>query len=173
MMNGIDAVAIATGNDWRAVEAGVHAYAARSGSYRPLCVWSEGDDASLVGAVELPLALGIVGGSSRVHAAARLGLKITGVESSQDLAMIAASVGMASNLSALRALSTEGIQRGHMALHARSVAFEAGAHVGEVESVAEEIRRRGNFSVEAARDALREKRESEPPLRDAKVPSGE
>jgi len=171
MMNGIDAVAIATGNDWRSVEAGVHAYAARDGAYGPLCVWSEGPNGELVGALELPLALGIVGGSSRVHAGARLGLQITGVESSQDLAMIAASVGMASNLSALRALSTEGIQRGHMALHARSVAVEAGAEDGEVDSVAEAIRDRGDFSVEAARDALREKRESEWPTDARNAPS--
>src|SRR5690606_27771669 len=121
VMNGIDSVVIATGNDYRAVEAGAHAHAARSGRYRPLSTWRrEGED--LVGEIELPLALGIVGGTLRVHPAARLSLDLCGVKSARELCMLTACVGLASNLAALRALGTEGIQQGHMSLHARSVA---------------------------------------------------
>ena len=157
IMNGIDAVVLATGNDFRAVEAGAHAFAALSGRYAPLSVWRrDGDD--LVGELELPLALGIVGGTLRVHPAARLALKILGVESADELSMIAASVGLASNLAALRALATEGIQRGHMSLHARSVAAAAGARGQEVERVAETIALDGNVTLDAARRALEELR---------------
>jgi hydroxymethylglutaryl-CoA reductase len=124
IMNGIDAVVIATGNDWRGVEAGAHAYAARRGRYEPLATWAvEGD--ALVGRVELPMALGTVGGTLSVHAGARLGLRILGVDSASTLGMIATCVGLASNLAALRALATEGIQRGHMALHNRAVGKSA------------------------------------------------
>ena len=119
IMNGVDAVVIATGNDWRGVEAGAHAFAAASGSYRPLATWSrEGRD--LVGKLEMPMAVGTVGGTLQVHAGARLAQRILGVESASTLAMIIGSVGMASNLAALRALATDGIQRGHMALHRRA-----------------------------------------------------
>jgi hydroxymethylglutaryl-CoA reductase len=120
IMNGIDAVVIATGNDWRGIEAGAHAYAARRGRYEPLAIWSVADS-HLVGRLELPMALGTVGGTLQVHAGARLGLRILGVDSASTLGMIAACVGLASNLAALRALATEGIQRGHMALHNRAV----------------------------------------------------
>ena len=121
ILNGVDAVAVATGNDWRQVEAGAHAYAAASGRYAPLSSWRvEGPD--LVGALEMPLALGIVGGALRTHACARLCLRILGVESAQELARVAGAAGLATNFAALRALATEGIQRGHMELHARSVA---------------------------------------------------
>ncbi len=120
IMNGIDAVVIATGNDWRGVEAGAHAYAARRGHYEPLATWSVVGN-RLVGLVELPMALGTVGGTLSVHAGARLALRILGVDSASTLGMIAACVGLASNLAALRALATEGIQRGHMALHNRAV----------------------------------------------------
>jgi hydroxymethylglutaryl-CoA reductase len=157
LMNGLDAVVIATGNDWRAVESGAHAYAARSGRYAPLCVWRrEGDD--LVGELELPLSLGTVGGPSRVHEGARMGLRIVSVNSATELAMVAASVGMASNLAALRALASEGIQRGHMALHARSVAIAAGANGPDVERVATRIHGTGEISVAAARRVLSELR---------------
>jgi hydroxymethylglutaryl-CoA reductase len=153
LMNGLDAVVIATGNDWRAVESGAHAYAARNGRYEPLCVWrSEGEH--LVGELELPLSLGTVGGPSRVHDGARMGLRIASVGSATELAMIAASIGMASNLAALRALATEGIQRGHMGLHARSVAIAAGATGEDVERVATYIHALGNITVDAARRAL-------------------
>ncbi len=155
LMNGLDAVVIATGNDWRAVEAGAHAYAARSGSYSPLCVW-RADKGDLVGVLEIPLSLGTVGGPSRVHAGAAMGLRVVDACSAIELAMVAASVGMASNLAALRALATEGIQRGHMALHARSVAIAAGAVGNDVERVAHRIHALGNVSVDAARRALSE-----------------
>src|SRR6187399_942204 len=157
IMNGVDAVVLATGNDFRAVEAGAHAYAARSGQYRPLAVWRR-DGSDLIGELELPLSLGIVGGTLRVHPTARLALKILGVTSADELAMTAASVGLASNLSALRALATEGIQRGHMSLHARSVASAAGALGDEVELVAARIAGDGLITVEAASRALSELR---------------
>ncbi len=153
VMNGIDAVVIATGNDFRAVEAGAHAYAALSGRYRPLSVWRR-DGEDLVGELTLPLALGIVGGTLRVHPTARLALSLVRVESADDLAMTAASVGLASNLAALRALATEGIQRGHMSLHARSVAVAAGAKGAEVEAVAGSISEDGSITLEAALRAL-------------------
>jgi hydroxymethylglutaryl-CoA reductase len=119
IMNGVDAVVIATGNDWRGVEAGAHAYAAASGRYRPLATWTvEGE--ALVGRLVMPMAVGIVGGTVQVHRGARLALRILGVGSARDLAMVIGCVGLASNLAALRALATEGIQRGHMALHNRA-----------------------------------------------------
>ncbi len=161
IMNGIDAVVLATGNDFRAVEAGAHAYAARSGRYAPLAVWRR-DGEDLVGELELPLALGTVGGTLRVHPAARLALKLLKIESADELAMVAASVGLASNLSALRALATEGIQRGHMSLHARSVAIAAGAQGDEVELVAARMSMRGVVTVEAATLALGELRATPP-----------
>jgi hydroxymethylglutaryl-CoA reductase len=153
IMNGIDAVVIATGNDWRAVEAGAHAYAARSGRYQPLATWSrDGDD--LVGVIELPMALGTVGGTLRVHPAARLSLRLLDVTDAQELAGIAAAVGLASNLAAVRALATDGIQRGHMGLHARSVALAAGAAGGQVERVAAMIVEARDITLEGARKAL-------------------
>ena len=155
LMNGLDAVVIATGNDWRAVEAGAHAYAARSGKYSPLCVWhADGED--LMGVLEMPLSLGTVGGPSRVHEGARMGLRVVDASSATELAMVAASVGMASNLAALRALATDGIQRGHMALHARSVASAAGAIGADVERVAHRIHSLGEVTIDAAHRALAE-----------------
>jgi len=159
IMNGIDAVVIATGNDWRAVEAGAHAYAARSGRYQPLAVWTRapGEDDEedvLVGCIELPMALGTVGGTLRVHPAARLSLRLLAVTDAQELAGIAAAVGLASNLAAVRALATDGIQRGHMGLHARSVALAAGASGTRVERVAAMIVEARDITVEGARKAL-------------------
>ena len=153
IMNGIDSVVIASGNDYRAVEAGAHSFAARSGQYSPLSIWRRDGD-QLAGFLELPLALGTVGGTLRVHPSARLSLQIAHVTSAGDLAAIAASVGLASNLAAVRALATDGIQRGHMALHARSVALAAGAEGSEVESVAAIIVEARDITVEAARRAL-------------------
>lgn len=127
IMNGIDAVLIATGNDWRAVEAGAHAYAARSGLYQSLSTWDVDSDGNLVGTLELPMAVGIVGGATKAHPGARVALKVMGVQTAQELAQVIVSVGLAQNLAALRALATEGIQRGHMELHARSMAVAAGA----------------------------------------------
>ncbi len=159
LMNGLDAVVIATGNDWRSVEAGAHAYAARNGRYEPLCTWhADGDD--LIGKLELPLSLGTVGGPSRVHDGARMGLRIVSVQSATELAMVAASVGMASNLAALRALATEGIQRGHMALHAKSVALAAGACGEDVERVASAIHALGDVTLATAERVLRDLRAS-------------
>jgi hydroxymethylglutaryl-CoA reductase len=153
IMNGVDAVVIATGNDWRAVEAGAHAFASRTGRYQPLAIWSA-DDGALVGAIEMPMALGTVGGTLRVHPAARLSLRLLGVTGARELASIAASVGLASNLAAVRALATCGIQRGHMALHARAVALAAGAAGAEVERVATMIVEARDITIEAARKAL-------------------
>jgi hydroxymethylglutaryl-CoA reductase len=159
IMNGIDSVVIATGNDTRAVEAGVHAYAARSGQYRPVAVWRrEGEE--LVGELEVPLALGIVGGTLRVHPLARLALRIVGVDSAAELAHVAASAGLASNLAALRALATEGISRGHLSLHARSVATAAGAQGAEVEQVAAVLAERGSVTVDTAIAVLGELRKA-------------
>ncbi|MDB4945303.1 MAG: Hydroxymethylglutaryl-CoA reductase [Labilithrix sp.] len=172
IMNGIDAVVIATGNDWRAVEAGAHAFAARSGRYAPLSIWRR-DPASpdvLSGFLEVPLALGTVGGTLRVHPSARLSLEIAGIESAGQLAAVAASVGLASNLAAVRALATDGIQRGHMALHARSVALAAGGQGGEVESVAAIIVEARDITVEAARRALAMLRGSARPSAPAPAP---
>src|SRR5580693_3802841 len=153
IMNGIDAVVIATGNDWRAVEAGAHAYAARTGRYAPLAVWRRDGD-TLEGKLELPLALGTVGGTLRVHPAARLSLRMLRVADAQELAGVAAAVGLASNLAAVRALATDGIQRGHMGLHARSVALAAGAVGPEVERVAAMIVEARDITLEGARKAL-------------------
>lgn len=119
VMNGIDAVAVATGNDWRAIEAGAHAYAARDGGYRPLTQWELASNGDLIGSLEMPLAVGIVGGLTRTHRVAQLALKVLGVKTGQELAAVMAAVGLAQNLAALRALATEGIQEGHMKLHAR------------------------------------------------------
>jgi hydroxymethylglutaryl-CoA reductase len=153
IMNGVDAVVIATGNDWRAVEAGAHAYAARTGQYRPLAIWRRDQDV-LVGELEMPLALGTVGGTLRVHPAARLSLRLLGVTDAQELAGIAASVGLASNLAAVQALATDGIQRGHMGLHARSVALAAGASGEQVARVAAMIVEARDITMDGARKAL-------------------
>jgi hydroxymethylglutaryl-CoA reductase len=119
ILNGIDAMAIATANDWRGIEAGAHAYAARDGQYRALTTWDRDPSGDLVGSLELPLAVGIVGGTISAHPVAKIALKILGVTSAQELASVMAAVGLAQNLGALRALASEGIQQGHMALHAR------------------------------------------------------
>jgi hydroxymethylglutaryl-CoA reductase len=127
ILNGIIAVVIATCNDHRAVEAGAHAYAARNGCYEPLTVWEKNEDGDLVGSIELPMAIGIVGGATRVHPIAKIALKILGVKTARELGEVIAAVGLAQNLGALRALAHEGIQRGHMRLHARNMAMAAGA----------------------------------------------
>ena len=142
-MNGIDAVALATGNDWRAIEAGAHAYAARDGRYRPLSRWERDERGDLVGRIELPMAAGTFGGATRAHPTAQLSLAILGVETSQELAQVLAAVGLAQNLAALRALVMEGIQRGHMRLHARQVAMAAGASAGQIDQVARRMVQEG------------------------------
>jgi len=154
IMNGVDAVLIATGQDWRAVEAGAHAYAARSGRYTALARWRL-RDAALVGKMTLPLAVGVVGGIVRIHPSVRSSLRLGRFESAQDLASVAASVGLAQNLGALRALAGEGIQTGHMRLHARNVSYEAGARGAEVEAVSRVIAERNKVDVDTAREVLR------------------
>jgi len=154
IMNGVDAVVIATGNDWRGVEAGAHAYAARSGTYTSLSTWSEGAGGELIGKLELPMAVGITGGSTQSHPAARTNLRLIGARSSGELAGIIAAVGLAQNLAALRALATEGIQRGHMRLHARQVALSAGAKLDEVDRLAAQLGNEKNIRFERARQIL-------------------
>jgi len=150
IMNGVDAVVIATGNDWRAVEAGAHAYAARSGRYTSLSTWGKDAAGNLVGSLEMPLAVGIVGGATRVHPGARAALKLMGIQHAAQLAEIIISVGLAQNLAALRALATEGIQHGHMALHARQVAIAAGAEGDRVELLAQQLVRENAVRIERA-----------------------
>lgn len=150
IMNGIDAVVIATGNDWRAVEAGAHAYAARDGSYTSLSRWWQDSDGNLRGAMELPLAVGIVGGATRVHPAAQIALKIMNITSARQLSQIIAAVGLAQNLAAIRALATEGIQNGHMRMHARQIAVAAGASGAQVGQVVEQMIQEQNIRPERA-----------------------
>ena len=156
VMNGIDAVVIATGNDWRAIEAGAHAYAARSGIYTSLTQWWQDDAGNLHGAIELPLALGIVGGATRVHPTAQIALKILGVETAQQLAEIVAAVGLAQNLEAIKALATEGIQRGHMSLHAKQIAIAAGASGALIERIVQTMIEEGNIRLERAKALVQE-----------------
>lgn len=139
IMNGVDAVVIASGNDWRAIEAGAHAYAARSGRYTALSTWGVDVDGNLNGELEMPMAVGIVGGATRVHPGAQTALKLMDVKTASELAEIIVSVGLAQNLAALRALATEGIQRGHMSLHARQVAIAAGAKGEMIEQLAKQL----------------------------------
>ena len=155
IMNGVDAVVLATGNDWRAVEAGAHAYAARSGKYTSLSKWSKGKNGDLVGELEMPLTVGTVGGATRVHPGAGAALKLMGVSSARELAEVIVSVGLAQNLGALRALATEGIQRGHMALHARQVAAAAGAPPDLVGPIAEQMVNEGHIHIDRAVEILK------------------
>lgn len=139
IMNGIDPVIVATGNDWRAVEAGAHAWACRSGRYTSLTTWEKDTAGALVGTIEMPMPVGLVGGATKTHPLAQLSLKIMGVKTAQELGEVAVAVGLAQNLGALRALATEGIQRGHMALHARNIALVAGATGEEIDAVARQM----------------------------------
>lgn len=139
IMNGIIPAVTATGNDTRAIEAGAHAYAARNGRYTSLTVWEKNKDGDLVGTIEVPMAVGLVGGATKVHPVARLAVKILGVKSAVELGEVIAAVGLAQNLTALKALATEGIQRGHMSLHARNVAVAAGATPDIIDQVVAEM----------------------------------
>lgn len=150
VMNGIDAVGIATGNDWRGIEAGAHAYAARHGRYEPLTRWWRADG-YLHGEIELPMAVGTVGGSTRVHPTLQVLRKLLRADGARELAMVMVAVGLAQNLGALSALASEGIQRGHMSLHARSVALAAGVAQDQIDDVAAQLVRFGQFSPAAAR----------------------
>jgi hydroxymethylglutaryl-CoA reductase len=163
IMNGIDAVALACGQDWRAIEAGAHAYASREGRYTSLSTWTRDRKGRLVGTLELPLAVGTVGGATRVHPGAKVALKILGVQTSRELAEVMAAVGLAQNLGALRALSTEGIQRGHMTLHARQVAIAAGATGDQVQAVAARLVAERKVRLDRAQEILAE---------DAQAPTG-
>jgi hydroxymethylglutaryl-CoA reductase len=156
IMNGIDPVVVATGNDWRAIEAGAHAYAARDGRYTSLTRWEIDRTGALCGSIELPMALGLVGGATKTHPAAQAALRLLKVQSAQELAEVTAAVGLAQNMAALRALATEGIQKGHMALHARNIAILAGAEGGEVDRIARLIVAAGTVTVDAAKAALAE-----------------
>ncbi len=158
IMNGVTAVVLATGNDTRAVEAGAHAYAALRG-YKPLTTYERNSEGDLVGTIELPVAVGIVGGATASHPVARACLKILGVRSARELARVIAAVGLAQNFAALRALATEGIQRGHMELHARNIAAMAGAKGDEVDAVAEVLVRERRIRVDFAEEVLRRLRE--------------
>lgn len=160
VMNGVDAVVIATGNDWRAIEAGAHAYAARSGVYTSLTRWWADDAGSLRGSIELPLAVGIVGGATRVHPAARAALKVLGVGTARELAEVIAAVGLAQNLAAMRALATEGIQRGHMSLHARQLAIAAGAAGDQVARVVQAMIAENNIGLERATQLVQQLQEN-------------
>ncbi|HPA33158.1 MAG TPA: hydroxymethylglutaryl-CoA reductase, degradative [Anaerolineaceae bacterium] len=156
IMNGVDAVVLATANDWRAVEAGAHAYAALSGRYTSLSTWGMDEKGNLTGFLEMPMAVGIVGGATRVHPSARAAIKLMGIQSARELAEIIVSVGLAQNLAALRALATEGIQRGHMGLHARQVAIAAGAAGDEVDRVAGQMVQERTVRIDRAAEILSE-----------------
>ena len=156
IMNGIDPVIIATGNDWRAVEAGAHAYATRNGQYSSMTTWSKDEAGNLVGELELPMSLGIVGGASRVHPMAKVAYKLLNISSAKELAQVVVAVGLAQNLGALKALATDGIQKGHMALHSRSVAMAAGATGEMVDMVAKKLVEEKEIRVGYAKKLLEE-----------------
>ncbi len=156
IMNGVDAVVIATGNDWRAIEAGAHAYAGRSGRYTSLSHWGTDKDRNLVGTLEMPMAVGIVGGATKVHPTARAVLKVMGITSARELAEIIVSVGLAQNFAAIRALATEGIQRGHMGLHARQLAMAAGAEGDEIERIAAQMVKEKQVRLDRAQALVEE-----------------
>ncbi|MCW4019678.1 MAG: hydroxymethylglutaryl-CoA reductase, degradative [Candidatus Bathyarchaeota archaeon] len=159
ILNGIIGVVIATCNDHRAVEAGAHAYAARTGRYLPLSVWEKNEDGDLVGSIELPMAVGTIGGATKVHPIARIALKILDVKSARELGEVMAAVGLAQNLGALRALAHEGIQKGHMSLHARNIAIMAGAAGDLIDLVAERMVKERKIRMDRAKELLEELRE--------------
>lgn len=156
IMNGIDAVLIATGNDFRAVEAGAHSYAARDEKYRPLTKYWKDEDGNLVGEIELPLAIGVVGGASSLHRKAQICRKILGVKSARELAEVIASVGLAQNFAALLALSTVGIQKGHMELHAQNIAVMAGAKGEQIDVIAKRMIEEGKIRLDRAKELMKE-----------------
>jgi len=155
-LNGIIAVTIATCNDHRAVEAGAHAYAARTGKYSPLTVWEKNKKGDLVGSIELPMAVGIIGGATKVHPIAKIALKILGVQTANELAEVMAAVGLAQNLAALRALADEGLQRGHMSLHARNLAIMAGAQEELVDVIVERMVKERKVRFDRAKELIEE-----------------
>lgn len=154
IMNGVTAVVLATGNDTRAIEAGAHAYAARSGHYSSLTTWEKDANGDLVGTLEMPMAVGIVGGATASNPIAKLGVKILGVKTARELAEVIVSVGLAQNLAALRALASEGIQRGHMNLHARNVAISAGATGDLIDKISEQMAAEKKIRTDRAKELL-------------------
>jgi hydroxymethylglutaryl-CoA reductase len=156
IMNGIDAVIIATGNDFRAIEAGAHAYATLKGSYQPLTDWTQDEPGNLVGRIELPMAVGLIGGAVKTHPVARANVKILGVKTANELGEIVAAVGLAQNMGALKALATTGIQHGHMRLHARNVAINAGAPPELVEKVVERMLKEKKVRADRAAELIKE-----------------
>ncbi len=158
VMNGISAVVIATGNDFRAVESGAHSYAARSGQYSPLTEYEKNENGDLVGSIEIPMAVGLVGGATAVHPTARRNVKILGIKTASELGEVIAAVGLAQNLAALRALASEGIQRGHMSLHARNIAVSVGAKDEEVGRIVERLVAEKKVRMDRAEEILKELR---------------
>ncbi|HWY36853.1 MAG TPA: hydroxymethylglutaryl-CoA reductase, degradative [Nitrosopumilaceae archaeon] len=156
IMNGIIAVANATGQDTRAIEAAAHAYASKTGKYGSLTEWKKGKDGNLIGKIELPMSVGIVGGIVNVHPMIKVCAKILKVKSAKELACIIGAVGLAQNLSALRALASEGIQKGHMRLHARNIAASAGVTLDKMNKVTRQMIQEGNVSVHRAKEILKE-----------------
>ncbi|MGN6707920.1 MAG: hydroxymethylglutaryl-CoA reductase, degradative [Candidatus Nitrosocosmicus sp.] len=154
IMNGIDSIAIATGQDFRAIESSCHAYACRDGKYRSLTKWYENSEGDLIGEIEIPLAVGIVGGITNVHPIVQTCIKILDISSSQELAIVMAAVGLAQNFSAIRALSDEGIQKGHMKLHSKNIAKIAGARNEQIEEISEQMIKEGNISVSRAKEII-------------------
>ncbi len=155
-MNGIIAVVLATGNDHRAIEAGAHAYAALKGRYTSISKWTKNKNGDLEGVIELPMAVGLIGGAVKTHPIARIAMKILGVKTASEFAEVLAAVGLAQNLGALRALANEGIQRGHMSLHARNIAITAGAKDEQVDLVAERMVKERKVRVDRAKEILEE-----------------
>lgn len=158
IMNGVDAVIVASGNDWRAIEAGAHAYASRSGQYRSLTKWSSDDEGNLVGELTLPLPIGTVGGSISIHPAATFSHRLMDQPDAQTLERVLAAIGLGQNFAAIRALVTDGIQKGHMGLHARSLAISAGAKGEQIECVAEALKKESHMNLQTAKELLEQLR---------------
>lgn len=158
IMNGISAAVMATGNDTRAIESGAHAYASITGQYLPLTTWEKNKDGDLVGTIEIPMAVGLVGGATKIHPQAQTAVSILGVKSADELGEIIAALGLGQNLSAVRALATEGIQRGHMSLHAKNVAIEAGAKGNQIEEIVNQMINDKKINVKYAKNLLENRR---------------
>jgi len=156
IMNGIDAVILASGNDFRAIESGAHAFAAREGQYTSLTYYWKDESGNLVGEIRLPLALGIVGGAGSIHPTAKICKKMMNVSSAQQLAELVASVGLAQNFAAVLALSTVGIQKGHMSLHAKNIAMMAGAKETDIDKVADQLIKEGNIKLDRAKEIVKD-----------------
>jgi len=161
IMNGITPVVLATGNDTRAIESGAHAYAARTGQYTSLTTWEKDKEGNLVGTIELPMAVGLVGGATKIHPAAAVSVKMLGVKSAAELGQVIAAVGLANNLAAVKALATEGIQRGHMSLHARNLASVVGASGELLEKIVKQMVKEKNVRLEYAKELLEKYKDAE------------